>query len=377
MPNFIWTAKDKFGNLVVREVTADSAKDAMSILAANGYTELTLKTDEVMDASQQGFKETYKLFGEEIRVSAEDRVRHMKGRPATFGSALIGGIWQSKALVFPVAALIAYQLYRGNNLAALIVACGLVFWMVFLLCVSLPSIYYAKLIKAADWHQWDEVIALIETLKSIGRFSLIKLPEPELGRHRAKALVGKGKISEALAEYSAYENQPGCPSWLYKAFVAGLYDTAKQHDQALEWTLKSIQDNPRPTIYADLANRYARYKKDPVKAREAFKETEHGPTVAAIIPFRKRCLGIIYFLEGNFAAARKELESSLELMEQTRHQPYRDGSIAIARSYLCLVLAHQGDLEGAKNNFSAAKKYLIATQEDELLAACRQATGVD
>jgi hypothetical protein len=45
------------------------------------------------------------------------------------------------------------------------------------------------------------------------------------------------------------------------------------------------------------------------------------------------------------------------------------------QQYLCCVLAKQGDLATAKKNFELVKDHLITTEENELLAECRQATG--
>src|SRR5262249_28377032 len=143
--------------------------------------------------------------------------------------------------------------------------------------ISLPSILYGRLIKAGDWHRWNEVLDLVRKLEKVGGLGFIKVPAPELGRWRAKALAGTGRLTEGLGGYQKFENQPGCPGWLYKAFVAGIYDLVKKHDIAIEYNLKSIQEKPTATMYIDLANRYVRYKKDPAKAREALAEAAKEP----------------------------------------------------------------------------------------------------
>jgi tetratricopeptide (TPR) repeat protein len=252
----------------------------------------------------------------------------------------------------------------------------LVAWLAFLLVVGLPSIYYRRLHKAADWYRWTEVLSLVDTLDQIGKFHFIKLPPAELARFRAKALAGSGRLSEALAEYACFENQPGCPTWLYLAMVAGIYDTAKQHDKAVEFTLKSIRENPRPTIYIDLANRYARYQKNPSKAREALAEAEKSPLVDLALPFQHRCRGIVAFLEGDDSTARLELETSLRILQKAPNLPFRDGTISVTKAYLCRVLSRQGDQVAARKYLAEAKAYLVATGEDELLEACQRDTGL-
>jgi tetratricopeptide (TPR) repeat protein len=195
-------------------------------------------------------------------------------------------------------------------------------------------------------------------------------------RYRAKALASQGHLPQALEEYSQSENQPGCPSWLYKAFVAGLYDNAKQHDKGLEWTWMAVRENPVSSLQLDLANRLLRYKRDTVKAREVIAIAEKSTMNEVAKPFYLRCLGILAYLEGDIATARKELEASLAIMLNTAQQPYRDGNISVARGYLCCVLARQGDMPAARKCFDQAKPYLVATGEDELLAECQNALGV-
>jgi hypothetical protein len=104
-------------------------------------------------------------------------------------------------------------------------------------------------------------------------------------------------------------------------------------------------------------------------------EADKSPMPEIAKSFRIRCLGVIAYLEGDYPAAKRDLETAISLVENVKWRPFKDGHLGIARGYLCCVLAKQGDLATAKNNFSLAKDYLIATKEDELLAACRQATG--
>jgi hypothetical protein len=92
-------------------------------------------------------------------------------------------------------------------------------------------------------------------------------------------------------------------------------------------------------------------------------------------PFILRCEGIIAYLEGDYAAAKRDLEAAIDLVERARGRPYRDGHLSVARAYLCCVLAKQGDLAGAKKRLALAKEYLVATKEDELLAECRELCG--
>jgi tetratricopeptide (TPR) repeat protein len=210
----------------------------------------------------------------------------------------------------------------------------------------------------------------------LGALSFVKVPATALTRHRAKALAGLGRLDEALAEYGQCEGRPDCPGLAVQTLhVASLYKTAKQYDKAIEFNLASIAEKPTPTAWLDLAERYARYKHDPVKARNAMAEAEKSPLSDLAKPYHFRCRGIIAYLEGNYATAKHNLETAIELVEKAKGRPYRDGFLGVTRGYLCCTLARQGDLAGAKKCFLLAKKYLNATKEDELLAECRQLIG--
>lgn len=375
MANYAWSATDKSGKRVIREIEAATAEDAKFVLQAQGYSNLELKEDEVISTAVAGFAKRKNAFGEEIKVTAEQRLKHRDDPTVTYWDALRKGIGRGFIVFLGICVLAIYFGLRGHwGYAALYVA-GLLGWLGYILFMSLPSVYYRELIKAADWYRWNQVLSLVARLQLIGRFRSVKVPATELTRHRAHALAGSGRLDEALAEYSQCQGRPDCPPWLYKLFVASLYTLAKQYDKAIEFNLASIAEKPTPTAWADLANRYARYKRDPIKAHSAMAEAEKSPIPDFAKDFYLRCGGIIAYLEGNYDAAKRDLETAIELVEKAEKRLYRDGHLSETRAYLCCVLAKQGDLGRAKECLALAKEYLVATKEDDLLAECRELCG--
>lgn len=375
MTNYVWTARDPSGSSVVKEIAAESAAEAESLLRASGYTDLVLKEDDVIAAVAAGFSERPTFFGEEIKVTAAGRLKHRDKTSTNFFSAILTGINRSKVFCLIIVGLAVFAGLGGHWVSVGILAIGLLAWLSFIVCLMSPLVYYQKLLKASDWERWDEVLSLVETLRKVRKFSVVGVPETELIRNRAKAIAGQGRLHEALTEYKQCEGRPDCPSWLYKLFVAMLYAVAKDYDKSIEYRLQSIAEKPGTIAWLDLGYLYARRKRDPVKAREAVAEADKSPLPDLAKPSRIRCLGIIAYLEGDYAAARSNLETSIALVDKAKGRPFRDGHLSIARAYLCCVLAKQGDLAGAKRCFALAKEYLIATKEDELLAECRQLIG--
>ncbi len=375
MTTYTWSAKNRAGQRVVKQVKGETAEEAGAKLATEGYTELKLEEGDIFAAVSAGFSPRRLFLGEEIKVTAEQRLKARENPTTGFWSALSEGMKETKGFILIMVFLGAYYGYRGNWISLSLVALGILAWFAFLIFLRSTSVYYKKLIRAADWYQWKEVLSLVETLKTVGRFGIAKIPETELIRHRAKALAGTGHLSEALALYKTCEGRPDCPSWLYKLFIGSIYATAKQYDLAIQWNLESAKEKPGSVPWLDLAYRYARYKHDPVKARAALAEAKNYVLTETALPFKLRCQGVIAYLEGEYATARQDLEKAIEMVEKMKWRPYRDGHLSVARAYLACVLAKLGDLSAASQNFSAAKDYLVATGEDELIAECRRLVG--
>jgi len=371
MPNFIWTAKDKQGKPIVKEVSAETIEESKAMLLAEGYTDLELKSDEIIDASRQAFATANN--GRKSRP--EEFVRHLGNIPQTPLKLILRSIVHDTAFYLLMISLMVLAIFRGHKANAIVTGIITVGWLVFRIWMSLPQIYYAKLNKAKDWHRWTEVLQLVKSLERIRQFHIIKLPAKELIRARAQALAGLGRLLEALAEFRQCEYQPEVPSWLYKAHLAEIYSIAKDYDKSLEYAWEALEEKQTPVLYIDLASRLLRYKKDTVKAKEILSKVEKDTLTEIIKPGYLQCQGILDYIEGDYVSARQELEVSLKMMEQTRDRPFRDGNISLTKGYFCCVLSKQGDLTSAKRCFEQAREYLIAARETELLEECKKAVG--
>jgi tetratricopeptide (TPR) repeat protein len=371
---YTWSGRDRSGQPVIREIQADTSEQSKAILAAEGYTDLELREDEVASVTRAGFQDA-RFFGQPINVTAEDRLKHRENPPPIPSDTPKIGIGTKVMWLVILLAFVALEIIQKHYVPLIFLAVGIFLCVAAYIFLVLPSIYFKKLLEAGDWERWDEVLSLVGKLKRIGRISLIKIPDSELTRHRAMAFVGKGSLHDGLAEYQKCEGRPDCPSWLYKQFVSSLYTIAKQYDKAIEYNRLAIQEKPMASAWWDLAYRYARYKRDPVKAREAMTEAEKGTVADLAKPFCTRCRGVIAYLEGDHATAKSELETTIDIIENKKFFPFKGAGLSISRAFLCCVLAKQGDLPAAKKNFESARAYLEATNEDELIAECRQLVG--
>ena len=365
MPYFIWTAKDKLGKPIAKEVFAETIEESKAILLAEGCTDLQLKSDEIVSVGRsiRGVSGT--------KASAKQWIQYLNRPSPTFLNTILGGL----VVYLPLTLLIVHLLYRGNRVAAIIAGIALIAWFLFTIWLALPGIYYAKLNKAKDWNRWKEVLKLVSILEKIRNIHAIKIPTKELIRVRAHALAGLGRLQEALGTFQQCENHPETPSWLYKAQIAAIYDIAKEYDKGLEYAWKAIEEKQTPALYLDLVNRLLRYKKDTVQAHNVLAKVDKSLLTDIAKPYYSRCLGILAYLEGDYASARRELEASLKIVEENRNRPFRDGHLNMLKGYLCCVFARQGDLTEAEKYFMQARKYLVATDETELLEECQKAIG--
>ena len=377
MPNFLWTAKDKFGEPVVKEVTADTIEQSKAILLAEGCTELRLKTDEITDATIAAFPKKMKIFGKDIdaTVPSEERLKYLDNLSQTTLRQIFERVMRDKMIYLFGIALLVIVVLRGQITFAIAIGVAIIGWLAFSIRMALPGIYYDKMDKATDWHRWTEVLELVNISRRIRQKHIVKMPEWKLMKLRAQALAGLGKLAEALEEFTSCENQPGMPSWLYKTVMANIYDIAKQHDKAVEYITEAIAEEPTPALYLDLIFHLLHYKKDATKASEVLSTIEKNAITGIAEPFHLRCLGILAYLEADYASAKQQLESSLEIFERKNRWPFRDGHISLTKSYLCRTLAKQGDLTAAKKYFAEARKYLAATDQVELLDECKKAVG--
>ena len=375
MPNYVWTVKSRYGDKLIREVAAETVEDAKARLVAEGCTDLVLETGEIDDAIHSGRK-LPKLFGETIKPTPSQRIKIHNQEPRTYWTVLRDGVTRTWGVLLLIPLLALEEWFRGNRLSVWLLAAALAVWLVMVMLNGLPSILFRQLVTALEWSRWRRALAVVTRLELLGRVHHLKVEPFYLALCRAKSLAGLGRLPAAVELFGPYENTPGCPGWLHKMFMAGIYDLAKDHARAAAFARASVAEKPTAVGYIDLADRLARHLKDPAQARAALGRAENVSLSVNEQIFFLRCRGIIAWREGRDGPARRDLEAALALMNKNPRTFYRFGNICVAKGYLGCVLARQGDLPAAQKYFAEARKYLEATDEQELLQACRQALGL-
>jgi len=200
MPNFIWTAKDKAGKSVVREIAAGSASEAEAALLAEGCEDLKLIRDEIGSVASEGIQRTFAVGGNIVAITPE-KIAKIHGEPsATFFRAFRKGVIANAGTILVLAGVATIEFSLGNEWIGFLFLILIPALPAYSIWCFLPSILLAKLHKAADWHRWNKVLRLVRILEAIRNFrsaSRPALPASHLARERAKALAGLGRLSEA------------------------------------------------------------------------------------------------------------------------------------------------------------------------------------
>lgn len=374
MPTYAWFAKDKSGARVLREIAAPSVRESRDALLAEGCTDLELQEDDVIAQTNLTMGNKVEFLGEEIKSTAKDRV---ESRNRTFARILLHSLAKDISFFLTVGGALAFCIYRDLFTGSIICLVLLVGWPAFKIGLGLPLILFNRLTEARDWKRDEDVFRLLKQIRSVNRYHFARIPEVELIRAEANALARQGRLAEAVKLHCATENQPGVAPWLYKAYLAGIYDSAEEHETAIKLTEEAIAIKPDPALYIDYANRLARYRNDAPSARAALEQVDMSLVVELLKPGVARLRGIIAWLERDYDAARRELDTAIAGMEKTRHIPFRTGNIAVAKGYLCCVQSKLGNAEAARKSWEDARSYLVATKETDLIKACEQALSGD
>jgi tetratricopeptide (TPR) repeat protein len=383
MGTFLWSGKDAQGNQRSERVEAENAQQARAILADRGWTDLQLIQDELGSAVVSQVKAAaWVREGADPQKMAELQAKLMQGKkaPGLFAQTL-DSIKKEIKFIIIWAAILAFGIYKHRTWAIVFGAAGIALYV--LLFPVLHFVFrffataqreYARLNKARVWGRWDEVLECVERLRRPDRITGVGVPDFELVRCRAQALVGLGKLDEGLAEFRKLENSPKVERGMYYSLLAAIYDVGRQFDKALELRQKAVEEKPdTASVWIDLAYGYVRRLKRPVEARAALAHTEKLEITGLGKPYLFFLRGIILWREHKPDEARKELEQALVAFRPLMHQPLVEGLLLLTKAHLCAVEIELGNVANAKTLFGEVEPYLIAHREDELLELCRAA----
>jgi tetratricopeptide (TPR) repeat protein len=369
MPSYLWTGKDRFGNPTVHRITAETVEQSKQFLIASGCTDLQLQWDEVMAT-------VHEKNAAVAAISADDLFRFQQKGRVTVREVFKTSFAPAKGILLVLGLLIAWGIYSGQTWVIALSVAGILVFPAINFWFAQSSLYYTKLNKARVWARWQEVIAYVESLKRVKRWTKIGVPEAELARARAQAFAGMGHLDDALREFEPFCDTPGMPRWLYFSLLAGIYEIARRPDEALKFTQQALECGPQnSTSWISYSHALVRFKHDPVQARLALEKAEQLEIADMARPFVALCHGLIAREEVRHTAAKDKLEEALRGFLQRSQHDLIEGNILLTKAYLITVYAALGNNSLAQQFLSETKDFLTAHKEVELLAECARAAG--
>jgi hypothetical protein len=248
MPEYLATGRDPSGKKVTERIDADSADEAVQALCDRGYDEIVLHTDDVAARYTRQSAVASVITPREYLW-----YRHMPPKVAGFLIVAIKGYQRGWIWYLGALALLAYRHWQGLRWGALDVA--LVIYLLFPALFALAAQLiqgaggrYRRLIEAVSWGRWDEVL---EQADSVGG----GVPPEETAFRKAAALAGLGRLTEGLEMVKPFGDGVSMPPWLYWSRLAGVYATAKRHEDARAAMEKALELDPENvTLLVDRAN---------------------------------------------------------------------------------------------------------------------------
>lgn len=372
MPRYLFSGTSPQGK--PRDAVHQSAADpatARQALAAAGWTELELQSDDIMLLSQKAAREA---SDPDLAVDspAGEELRGLQGRFDGFLTLVLRS-WTSdwKSTLMAVALLAAGLWWQRvwmmvGGAAWLLVAPGLVLWS------SQSSTWFDRLQLAKARGQWNEVIRCVEKLRRTGGSTGIAVPEYELQRNHAVALAGMGRLDDALEKWAPFCGTPEVPEWLFLSFKAGLLETGKEMQRSLETRMRAAELKPdQGTNWIDLAMFQVMRFGDVPAAREALARARQCELPAITKPYLDLVDGLILWRENDLQASRPLLERALAACQTPPNRSSWESITRIIETHLGIVAGLQGDRATARRLYEKTLPYLEAHREMEMLAALR------
>jgi tetratricopeptide (TPR) repeat protein len=370
MHEYLYTARTPEGRRVTECMEADSADEVVRLLGERGYTEIVLHTDDIM-ARYTRYRQV------QGPITPRDYVgfRRSKGylsRVLFLARKLYAGAWMPSLLAISV---IVSRRIQGlpwdywDTGAAVVLAAPLAYVLIAALFSTAER--YSRLLDAASWFRWEEVLELLPSLRH-------RLPPEEAAVREAQAVAGLGRLEEGLELVRPFGDGKRLPLWMYYARLANVYFAAGRQEQVLAVTEKAAELAPdNPALLIDLATLLIRYRRDLRRAEELLARAQKHAISDMVGIFLENVQGMLALEQGDAQKALHLLSKSQAAMMPYRHAtPIINYPIDRTHAYLALVHASLGEPTEAERHYRLAQPRLLVTDGDDLLRRCEQALGL-
>lgn len=369
MSEYLFTARQADGQRFTDRVEASSSDEAEAVLWARGYNNIVLHTDDVAAAYANPSDHDTFLSPREY-VALRQMGGYLKN-VAFLIPKLYRISWKLNA-TFLVVLLARRGFGSPWNVGDGLLLGGLAVPILLALVSPIfsPARTYNRLVEAASWARWEEVLQLLPGL--VG-----KIPAHEAAVRQAQALAGLGRLNEALRVITPFADGSQVPEWLYWSRLADVYHAAGDRESALDALEKAVEVAPdNPVVLLDLAALLLRQRQDTSRARQLLDEVRRHAISDMASPFLSMVEGILALEEGHASQAIGRLEEAMAGLAPYRVNPAVCSVLSLIDKYLSLAYAACGDPAKGSHHFRRAEPRLRALGHHQLLARCQQALGI-
>jgi len=367
MPQYLLSGCKPDGRRVTECVIAASSDAALADFRSRGYYDETLHTDDVGA-----------LFTDQQAMAAEvSPAEYLRNRDQGDYWNTVWRILTRTYLqhwffcVFALTWLIARPALGAPwGILDVIAAVGLVLPLVAvpISTAFCPSVRYARLIEAACWGRWEEVLRLLPGLRG-------RIPPLEFAFREGQAWAGLGDLEKGLDIVEPFRNDQQIPQWMFYGRLSDLYSAAGRWElfvPAMEQAVKLAPDNA--TVLLDMALNLLEIERDAPRAKVWLAKAKSHAISDLLAPFVDKAEGLMALEEGRPAEAHRLFSSGLRAVApRVPSQPVFGTQVAILHAYLAIACAALGDESAARQHFAQAEPRLVARKLEPLLKRVEEA----
>lgn len=336
------------------------AKDPAALrggLSLDGATDITIHAEELFSSSGRDLVA-------EARLSRESL------------ASIYWRVGREWSLTLAICIFLTVSAWRGRVAGDRVPVMTYVTLAVFVYAVFAisPLVIGQALERALTWHDWKRALALIPlmTKNPLSRQPALKAA---LAFQEATALAGLHRVDEALQLLDRALPKGGANEALIESMRASLLSTARRYDDALVHRLRAAELDPMHVFDAAIA--ILRYGTDVEKARALLASRDGAHLTELERIFREWAHALLALADQrcNDALAHLDHAATAVRTQLARVPAKRDGFLLLLDGYQALALVSLGDEARATAVFERAKPFLLATEQNALLARYRAACG--
>ncbi|MEZ6234409.1 MAG: hypothetical protein R3B68_09480 [Phycisphaerales bacterium] len=347
------------GRRETSEIVAASSAAALLRLDEDGWTGVTLHTDEFIRLDQEpGLP----------RLTPKERVAILAIRPETLWKFRVGFLWsRAKWAVFTplVCGTVLGMLWwnRGPRASDLMLALCVVVplgWMLWVLLSPDPAAPHNRVLRANLEGRWADALAAMPRLERL----MAKIPAGrngvEAARLRAGPLIRLGRVDEAFAVVRALEGRPDVPRAQYLSVLAEAHTGVRDFDAAEACYTQIVEDHPdTPMWWVALAEFQALRRGRPDAARESLACVESAGLVPPLVAYVWLIEGVIAVLEGDDRGAVGRLGEAHEAVSKSfPNMSSRRAILAFCDAFRAVALARLGDRAAAADIWAGCERII-------------------